>query len=291
MGRQQRLGIGVQRIAQQVCGGPLLRDLAEVKDGNAISDGLHGRDVVAGHHDRHAFLAQPGQQRQEIGRSGRIQVPRRLIEHEQARAGDHGTTEADKVQPSGSQFPRAQRQFSLGQAQPRCQRVHRCTAIRAARGVQLQRLLDQRPGRHAGIEHICGVAEHHRHAAAHAPQSTLRQCRDVATIQQHGAALAGDQAKETPRQRALSGTGFAHHREDLTLCHLEIDAVQGRHAVLAAAEHYGDAAKLGHHGGSLARVAHAAAIRAKWQRAACTPAPTKGGATRHRSVASAQRGR
>ena len=108
--------------------------------------------------------------------------------------------------------------------------------------MQPQRLLDQRPGGHAGIEHVCGIAECHCHAATQAAQATFRQCRDVVAIQQHGATLAGDQAKEAARQRALAGAGFAHHHQDLPFRHLEIDAVQGHHAVLAPAEHHGHAA-------------------------------------------------
>ena len=233
-GVQQRPGVRVARIGQQILRRAFLDHLAGVHHQHARADIGDHAEIVADQDDGGAEVAvQPAQQVEDLRLDGHVERRGRFVGDEQGRlvgeahgqhhALAHATRElmGERIHSAvGRGHAHAPQQIDRAAARRRRGEA----AVRRHRLDELSRNAQDRvQGRH-------GVLEHHGDlATAHRANSLIVEMREVAALEQDRAAddprRLVEQAHDRLGTDALAGAGFAHDAQRLAGMHVEADAV------------------------------------------------------------------
>src|SRR6516225_2415359 len=164
-GREQRLGIRVQRRLEQAGFTGHLDDAAEIHDRYPVAYVLDHREVVGDEHIRQTELVlQVHQEIDDLRLDRHIERRHRLVADDQLRAQRQGTSDPDTLALPARELVWVGIHQLLPQADALEQMRHPLAALlRGGYSMDGQRLADNLAGRHAGIERRLGVLINHLH--------------------------------------------------------------------------------------------------------------------------------
>ncbi|MDQ1080944.1 hypothetical protein QE401_003470 [Pseudoroseomonas cervicalis] len=237
-GGEQRLGIGMARIAEQRAGLGDLHHPAEIHHRDAVGDMPHHRQIMRDEQDGQAeFFFQFQKEIHHLRLDRHVQRRDRLIRHQEAGLHDQRPRDADALALPARQLMRVPLRMMRLQPDQAQHLRHALPPLRPAdAALDDQRRRHDALHAHARIQRGEGVLEHQLHPPPQRPQRAPRQMRDVLALEADGAAAGLGQPQQRAAERRLAGAGFAHHGEDLAGGHREGDTVQRLHQLLATAE-------------------------------------------------------
>ena len=237
-GIQQRPGIGVLRVAQQVLGRAFLHHLAGIHHQHAGADIGDDAEIVADQDHRGAEIGvQPAQQVEDLRLDRHVQRGGRLIGDQQRRLVGEAHRQHHALPHAAGVLVRvaAHRALRRGDAHPAEQRDRaRPCGLRREAAMRGHRL-DQLPGdaQHRVQRGHRVLEDHGDVAAAHLADRVLVQVRQVAAAEGDRAADDAGRLVEQAHDRlgadALARAGFADDAERLARVKVEADAVDGAH--------------------------------------------------------------
>ena len=231
----------MDRRPQDVLRAPLLHDLARVHDQDAAADHIDDAQVMGDQQDgRPRLFVDPLEDIEDMGLGRDIQGCRGLIRDEELGPGDdahgdhgalaHAAGELMGVHPHGPLRIRQARHFQGLQGPG-------LDLLAAVLPVQEEHFTDLGPDPLQGIEAGHGLLEDHGHVAA-VDLAALRgrDGPEVLAVEHHTALghldVVFEQVLQSQGRHALAAAGLSHDPDDLSLSHVEADAVDD--LVLAA---------------------------------------------------------
>ena len=243
---EQRLGVGMLRVVEEVERRGLLDHLARVHDEDVV--GCLGDDAhVVGDDDHRHLVRLPEvvEQVEHGGLHGHVERRRRLVGDQQLRVAGERDRDHHALPHAAREAVRVVLEPLRGTWDPHLlHQLDRLLVRLLLRHVVVapDRLGDLRPDRQRRIERRHRVLEDHRDlAAADVLELTLGELGQVAALEEH---LAGDdlrrglrdQAHDRERRHRLAAAGLADDPERLPLLDLEADSVDRADRALAREE-------------------------------------------------------
>ena len=236
-GGQQRLGVGVQGMAEDGLVAAQLHHLAQVHDGHPVTDVLHHAQIVADEEICQAqLLLQVLQQVQNLGPDGHVQGGHRLVADDQLGLCGQGPGNHDPLALAAGELVGIAVHVGLVEAHHLQELLHPGLPG-AGLGVQApdaHGLLDDLPHRHAGVQGAVGVLEHDLHILAHGPQLALVLGHQVHAVKLDAALGGLDEPQHRPGQGGLAAAGLPHQAQGLPLVEVEGDVVHRLDVALGA---------------------------------------------------------
>jgi hypothetical protein len=255
-GRQERLGVGVLRVLEQVVDRADLDDSAQVHDGDPVGDVPHDGQVV-----RHEQVREPEprlelvQEVDHPGLDGDVQRRDGLVEHHECRVGGEGAGDADALPLAAGE--RGGEAVAVLRVEPdeRHQLVHAGVDRRPVRPVRRGERLGEDVGDgHAGVERAHRVLEHHLQRAAQLALLAAADPGHVDARDPDAPGLRRAQVHDLEQGGGLPAAGLTDEPERLARADVQVDlghrphladpALQDR--ALAERERLADAAELEH---------------------------------------------
>ena len=237
-GGEQRLGVGMQRLAGERARLAAFDDLAEIHHHDLVAHVRHGGEVVG---DEEVGEAEPrlqiAQQVEDLGADRDVERRDRLVQHDQLGRQDQRAGDGDALALAAREFVREEIGRALRQADQVEQLQHAPADLgRVDLLVGDQRLGDDGADAHARIERGVGILEHRLDGFAVVPAAGRVQPGEIAALEQDGAAGGRLQPEHEFRRRGLAAARFAHHAQRLAALDGEGDAVDRAHDAALAAE-------------------------------------------------------
>ena len=167
--RQQRLGVGVLRVGEQLVGGRVLDDAPEVHDGDLGRDVAHHGQIVGDEQvGQTELLLQVLQQVDHLALDRHVERGHRLVADDHARLDRQRAGDADALALAARQLVRiAQRHVGIEADQLQQLGDARLDLGLGQDLVHVHRLGDDLADGHARIERGVGILEDHLHLLAH----------------------------------------------------------------------------------------------------------------------------
>jgi hypothetical protein len=237
-GREQRLGVGVQRPGEERLGARDLDDLADIHHDDAVADVLDHAEIMADEEiGQPELLLQVAQQIECLRPDADIECRDRFVEHDEARMGRERPGDADalalaagegvRIAPSvfGPQAHLGEELADLG-----------LDLFGRHQFVDLQHLADDVANLQARVERGLRVLEDDAQIGAIGETLVLREPVEVdaaaiLTAIAHGAGGRLVDAEQEARHRRLAAAGFADEPERLALPDREGDVLDGAHRI------------------------------------------------------------
>ena len=234
-GGQQRLGVRMLGIAEQLLGLGQLDHLADVHHAHPVGDVLDDAEVVGDEQVGEVeFGLQILQQVEDLRLDGHVEGGHRLVTTDELRLRRERPGDADTLALAAGEGVRIALEVLDLQADGVHQLLDPIFQFLSARQVVgHQRLGDDVQYRHAWIQRRVGVLEDHLHVAADLPQPVLVQLGDVdrrvggLELEVDRAVGGLDRAQDAAPQGRLAAAGLSHQAERLSLVDEQVDAVDG----------------------------------------------------------------
>ena len=244
--REQRLRVGMLRVAEELVARRELDELPEVHHRDAVAQELDRREVVRDEEAREAHLALQVAKQVEDRRLHR-HVERRngLVRDQDARLEDQRTREPDALALPARQFvriPVAELGAEADQVEDLLDARPQVAALRDP--VQPQRLADDRTARHARVQRRVRILEDHVQLASQRPHLPSREMRDVDAAQQDLAGGRLGEPHDAVGDGRFAAAGLADQPEQLPATELERDIVHSVHERALACDPAADAVVL-----------------------------------------------
>ena len=228
--RQERTRVRVLRGAEHLRGRALLDHAAEVHHRNPVAERPGEADVVGDEDQREpALLAQAVEQAQHLSADRHVEGADRLVAHESFRCERHRRRDRDALPLAAGELVGV----AIPEALDRCQAtlLHGlggpADAVGAAADpVHRERLTHLVGRRHARVERLVRVLEHHLHAPSQRSQVLPLQGLAVCQYLAPGRAL---QSEQRASQRRLAAARFPDDAEHLPALPAQVDPVQCPH--------------------------------------------------------------
>ena len=242
--RDQRLGVGVDRIGPDGGGVAGFHDPPQVHDGNPVGDLPDDRQVVGDQQQADVLLAhQSREQVSDLSLGGGVQGADWLIGDEARRAGRQGAGDRDPLPLSATELMREAVGRGRGQPNPFQQLDAAAPGRGPAAAAQSHAVANQIADLTARVQRLVRVLEHHLQPAQSAGPS-------AAAEHGHRLALEGGrpggqrhQAGGGAGKRRFAASGFADQSDNLAAGDRQVNAVQGTDALPVAAVFHGRAAQ------------------------------------------------
>src|SRR5581483_11505311 len=230
--REQRRGVGVERLGEKLARLGQLDDLPHVHDRDAVADVLDHAQVVGDEEVGQAeSLLQLEHQVQDLRLHRDVQRRDRLVGDDQPRLERERAGDADALALAAGEGVR-EAAHELGPQSDQAQELGDPLdpLSSAADPVDQERLADDLQERHAWVQRRERVLEDHLHLTPQRPHAAAWDVRDVDDLAMLGAeqdlASRGiERAQDAARGRRLATARLAHERERLALPDLEADVV------------------------------------------------------------------
>ncbi len=237
-GGDQRAGIGVLRVPEQLRRRTPLDDAALVEHHDLVAQMAHHREVVADEHVGDTeFLLQILHQVQHLGLHGDVECAHGLVGDDQARARDERARNGNALALAAGELVRVFSQV-VGAQPDLLQHLHgACMLLGAAACAQgLQRFGDDALDALARVERSVGVLEHHLEIAARLAQFGGGQPVQIAAQQMHRSRGGSVQGHDQARQRRFARARFAHDPQTAAAVHRKAHAIERLHLARGAKE-------------------------------------------------------
>ena len=234
-GREQRLGIGVERVAVQLLRAGDLHDLAQIHDGHTVRDVLdHGK--IVGHEQvgQAHLLLQADQHVDDLCLNGNVQRRDGLVHHEELGLHGQGTGNADALALAAGELVDEAVGVLLVQAHFFQQAVNFLGALGLVliQVVDIHALGDDIADGHAGVQGSVRVLEDHLSLPLIGEQLTAFQGVNVLAPVEHLSIGLVVHAQAGAAAGGLAAAGLAHQAQRLALTDAERNVV---HRVQGAA--------------------------------------------------------
>ena len=217
-GRQQRLGVGMLRAADELLRRRVLHDAAEIHDDDAVGDVFDDGEIVGDEEVGEAELAlQIVQQVDDLRLDRHVERRDRLVGDDELRARGERPGDADALALAAGEFVRIAAHV-LDRESDETQKFGdplAAAGAAAADAVHDQRLADDILDAHARVERGEGVLEDRLRLSAVVRERRWRQRGDVGALEQDGARRRIVEAQDGAPDRRLAGAGFADQAEHL----------------------------------------------------------------------------
>ena len=166
------------------------------------------------------------QQIEDLGLDGHVQGGHRLVGHHEPGLGDEGAGDADALALTAGKLVGIALQLLLRQADGAGDPRHLLVQLGLCQAeMGPERLLQQLPHGHAGIQGGVGVLKDELHVPALLPHSLPVQRTQVLTIEKDLPGGGLDEPQNGPARGRFAAAGFAHQAEGLLLPDLEGDVL------------------------------------------------------------------
>ena len=232
---QQRLRVGVARVAEDLLGGADLHDPPEVHDRDPVAEELRRRQVV-GDVDvgEPELVLQVEHQLEDLRAHAHVEHRDRLVGHQHLGLEDDGARDHGPLLLPAGEVGGVLRQVGLGRGEPHALEGlrHPLAQLGTLRhAVDLERVPHPLLDRHRRVERRAGVLEDHLQVGAQLAQLLGGHRGDLEVAP---AAVVGDrplrrrhQPEQGPPERGLAAAGLADQAEHLAAVQGEVDAVDG----------------------------------------------------------------
>ena len=209
--RQQRLGVGVDRHAEQLLGGAGLHQLAQVHDTDVSGDVPHDGQVVGDEHVGQALLLlQVLHEVEDLGLDGHVQRGDRLVADDEGGIQRDGARHTDTLTAATVQLVGVGIPQALVQADRCHDGLGPLDDLRLGETLGAdQGLLHRLKHGHAGVEGGVGVLEDDLHLLAQLTQLFLVDVGDVLAVEEDLAFGALQQVDHGTAQGGLAAAGLA----------------------------------------------------------------------------------
>ncbi len=235
--RQQRLRVRMPRRREHLVHRPCLDRTAEVHHTHPVGDVPHHRQIVRDEEVRRPqLLLEPPKKIEHSRLDGDVQRGHRLVQHQQLRLHGQRTGDTDPLPLPAGELVRVPLRVRRIAPHLRQQLPHPPDGVGSAHSLRPQRLGDDVPDRHPGIERRHRVLEDDLDPPPQRLDPGLAQAARRLPEQLDRPALGPGQFEQFEEGRRLAGPRLADQRERLTAPHVEIDAVHGVHRADPAPE-------------------------------------------------------
>src|SRR5919108_758423 len=226
-GGEERLGVLVLRVRVHLLGRADLDELALVHHRDLVAHRADDCEVVRDEEVREPEVAlQVLEQVEDLGLDGDVEGRHRLVADDQLRVERERARDPDALPLPAGELVRVAVRVVRVEADHLEQLAHGVApAFARADPVHLERLGDDVPDRHAGVERGVRVLEDDLHLAPHAPEILALQRGELLAHEAHGAGRRADELEDRVAGGRLPRAGLAHEAERLALGDLEADAV------------------------------------------------------------------
>ncbi len=225
--RDQRLGVGMQRRAEDLVRRPLLDDPAKIHHRHAMADLAHGAEIMADEEHGHAeFRLQVGQEVDDLGLDRHVERRDRLVADDEVRPrrkrpGQHGA-----LALPARELVRIARGVIGAEADGREQFGHPLHPLRRrAKAMDVERLADLLADGQAPVERGERILEDHLHAGAGAPSGRLMRQRQRRAVEGDRTGIRGLEADQETARGRLAAARLADQAEGFAATDRQRDAV------------------------------------------------------------------
>src|SRR6266567_2820653 len=237
-GREQRFGVRVQRIAEQLPGRCDLDDPAEIHHGDPMADVLDHGEIVRDKEIRQAELAlQIGEQVDDLRLHRDIERRDGLVAHDQLRSRRQSPRDAEALPLPAREFVRVLGHLIGSKADFLEEGAHALVDLR--RGALLEianRFGDDIRRAHAGVERRIGILEHSLHFATKRSHGPGRELIDAIASPRNRPGRRLDEPQHGLAQRGLAAPALSDQPKRLALFDREAHLVDGVNLGLGPAE-------------------------------------------------------